>query len=67
MKSAVAAALFLGIGACTGDAGSPLAPDGGQPLTTISDAAHAGAVPGFYFLPPMVPNPSYSGTFDGGL
>jgi hypothetical protein len=67
LKSAVAVALFLGIGACTGDAGSPLAPDGGQPLTTISDAAHAGAVPGFYFLPPMVPNPSYSGTFDGGL
>jgi hypothetical protein len=67
MKSAVAVALFLGIGACTGDAGSPLAPDGGQPLTTISDAAHAGAVPGFYFLPPMVPNPSYLGTFDGGL
>jgi hypothetical protein len=67
LKSAVTVALFLGIGACTRDAGSPLAPDGSQPLTTISDAAHAGAVPGFYFLPPMVPNPSYSGTFDGGL
>lgn len=67
LKSAAAAALFLGIGACTGDAGSPLAPEGGQPLATISDAAHAGAVPGFYFLPPMVPNPAYSGTFDGAL
>lgn len=67
LKSAAAVALVLGIGACTGDAGSPLAPEGGQPLATISDAAHAGAVPGFYFLPPMVPNPSYSGTFDGGL
>lgn len=66
LKSAAAIALFLGIGACTGDAGSPLAPEG-QPVTTISDAAHAGAVPGFYFLPPMVPNPSYSGTFDGQL
>ncbi len=66
LKSAVAVALFLGIGACTGDAGSPLAPDA-QPQTTISDAAHAGAVPGFYFLPPMVSNPAYSGTFDGGL
>ncbi|HEX5871637.1 MAG TPA: Ig-like domain-containing protein, partial [Longimicrobium sp.] len=67
LKSAAAVALFLGIGACTGDAGSPLGPDGGQPLATISDAAHAGAVPGFYFLPPMVPAPSYSGTFDGSL
>ena len=65
LKSA-AAALLLGLGACTGDSASPLAPEG-QPQTTISDAAHAGAVPGFYFLPPMVPNPSYSGTFDGGL
>lgn len=67
LKSAAAVALILGIGACTGDAGSPLAPEAGQPLATISDAAHAGAVPGFYFLPPMVPNPSYSGTFDAGL
>lgn len=66
LKSAAALALFVGIGACTGDAGSPLAPDG-QPQTTISDAAHAGAVPGFYFLPPMVPAPSYSGTFDAGV
>lgn len=67
LKSAAAVALILGIGACAGDAGSPLAPEDGQPLATISDAAHAGTVPGFYFLPPMVPNPSYSGTFDGGL
>ncbi|HEX6371294.1 MAG TPA: Ig-like domain-containing protein [Longimicrobium sp.] len=67
LKSAAAAVLILGIGACTGDAGSPMGPDGGQPLATISDAAHAGAVPGFYFLPPMVPSPAYSGTFDGGL
>lgn len=66
LKSAAALALFVGIGACTGDAGSPLAPDG-QPQTTISDAAHAGTVPGFYFLPPMVPAPSYSGTFDAGV
>jgi hypothetical protein len=67
LKSAVAAALIVAVGACTGDAGSPLGPDGAQPLATISDAAHAGTVPGFYFLPPMVSNPSYSGTFDGGL
>jgi hypothetical protein len=66
LKSAAAAALLLGLGACTGDSASPLAPEG-RPQTTISDAAHAGAVPGFYFLPPMAPSPSYSGTFDGGL
>jgi hypothetical protein len=66
LKSAAAVALILAVGACTGDAGSPTAPDV-EPQTTISDAAHAGAVPGFYFLPPMVPAPSYSGTFDGGL
>lgn len=42
---------------CTGD--SPLAPDG---------AAHGGGRTGFYFLPPMVPNPGpFSGTFDPGL
>ncbi|MBA2245475.1 MAG: cadherin-like domain-containing protein [Gemmatimonadetes bacterium] len=32
----------------------------------ISDAA-SGGTPGFYFLPPMVPAPSYSGTFDSNL
>lgn len=67
LKSAAAVALILGVGACTGDAGSPLAPEGVEPVATISDAAHAGAVPGFYFLPPMVPSPTYSGTFDAGL
>ena len=30
----------------------------------IADGAHGG-VKGFYFLPPMVPAPAYSGTFDG--
>ena len=30
----------------------------------IVDAAHGGAT-GFYFLPPMVPAPSYAGAFDG--
>src|ERR1043165_770583 len=33
----------------------------------ISDAAHGGAVPHFYFLPPMVATPSYAGTFDATL
>ncbi|HJU72904.1 MAG TPA: hypothetical protein VJ717_04095 [Gemmatimonadaceae bacterium] len=39
-------------------------PDLGTPAFTIVDAAHGGSAP-FYFLPPMVPMPSYSGTFDG--
>ena len=33
------------------------------PQTAISDAASGGS-PGFYFLPPLVPKPSYAGTFD---
>jgi hypothetical protein len=51
--------------ACTADSMSPTAPTG--PHETISDAAHAGAVPGFYFLPPMVDNPPFSGTFNASL
>jgi hypothetical protein len=64
-RAAQAAALVL-IAGCTADAGKVLGPSDG-PSRVISDAAHAGAVPGFYFLPPMVPQPSYSGTFDAGL
>src|SRR5262245_40727240 len=32
----------------------------------ISDGAHAGNT-GFYFLPPLVANPTYTGVFDAGL
>lgn len=67
LKYAARAALLLAVAACTGDVTAPAAPGEAGPSETISDAAHAGTVPGFYFLPPMVPNPSYSGTFDGGL
>jgi hypothetical protein len=67
LKHAASAALLLAAAACTGDVTAPAAPGDAGPAETISDAAHAGAVPGFYFLPPMVPAPSYSGTFDGGL
>lgn len=65
MKRAACLAAILVAAACTDHAMSPTAPTG--PRETISDAAHAGAVPGFYFLPPMVDNPSYSGTFDPAL
>jgi large repetitive protein len=67
LKHAARAALLLAVAACAGDVTAPAAPGDAGPAETISDAAHAGAVPGFYFLPPMVPAPSYSGTFDGGL
>lgn len=66
-KTATRAGILLLLTACTGDSGSPLAPDPAGPGFEISDAAHAGAVPGFYFLPPMVPEPTFSGTFDGAL
>jgi hypothetical protein len=68
LKNAARAALLLAVAACTGDATSPVGPTApGGPSLIISDAAHAGAVPGFYFLPPAVPAPSYSGTFDAAL
>ena len=66
LKRAAQAAAIVLIAGCTGDAGKVLGPSGG-PSQTISDAAHAGAVPGFYFLPPMVTAPSFSGTFDPAL
>ncbi|HEX8695032.1 MAG TPA: Ig-like domain-containing protein [Longimicrobium sp.] len=66
LKRAATAAAILFAAACTGDAGKVLGPSEG-PRATISDAAHAGQVPGFYFLPPLVPAPSFSGTFDPAL
>lgn len=42
---------------------SPLSvPD--SPFREVVDAAHGAGTPHFYFLPPLVPNPKYSGTFD---
>ena len=67
LKRAAATAAVLFIAGCSGDSAAPLTGPSDGPSKVISDAAHAGAVPGFYFLPPMVPSPSYSGTFDAGL
>jgi hypothetical protein len=67
LKQTAQAALLVAVAACAGDVTAPAAPGDAGPAEVISDAAHAGTVPGFYFLPPMVSNPSYSGTFDGGL
>lgn len=66
LKRAATLAAVLAVAACTADSTSPTAPTVG-PRTTISDAAHSGVVPGFYFLPPLVPQPTYSGTFDAAL
>jgi len=35
-----------------------------RPEFAISDAVHEGGTPGFFFLPPMVVQPTVSGTFD---
>src|SRR6266702_925222 len=56
---------LLIVAACSSD-GRPTAPHS-LPQFAISDAAHAGAAPGFFFLPPMVPQPTLSGTFDADI
>lgn len=66
LKNVARAGFVVLVAGCAADAGSPLGPSG-DPTAVISDAAHVGAVPGFYFLPPMVPQPAYSGTFDAGV
>jgi hypothetical protein len=50
--------------ACTDRVTAPRTLDVATPSLTILDAAHGGTA-GFYFLAPLVPAPSYSGTFDG--
>src|SRR5438132_7564860 len=43
------------------------APPPGRPQFEISDAGHGTGTPGFYFLPPMVASPTFTGTFISGL
>jgi hypothetical protein len=50
--------------ACSEQPTGPRPLPGTPPAFAILDGAHGGS-PQFYFLPPMVPAPSYSGTFDG--
>lgn len=45
----------------------PTGSSGDPPLFEIKDAVHNEGNQHFYFLPPMVPAPSYTGVFDGGL
>jgi hypothetical protein len=56
---------LLIVAACSSD-GRPTGLDS-RPRFAISDAAHAGAAPGFFFLPPIVPQPTLSGTFDADI
>src|SRR5690606_3346952 len=58
----VGAALL--IQGCSGD-GSPTSLNDTQ--YTISDGAHGGSVSGFYFLPPMVPQPAFDGVFEADV
>src|SRR6266550_2754875 len=44
----------------------PTAPRPG-PEFAISDGVHESGTPGFYFLPPMVAQPAFSGTFDADI
>ncbi|HEX6910241.1 MAG TPA: Ig-like domain-containing protein, partial [Longimicrobium sp.] len=65
----LAAALVLAV-ACTRDGGSPMGPEvpePGGPALGIYDAAHNGGRAGFYFLPPLVKQPAFTGTFDATL
>ena len=38
-----------------------------KPEFAISDAVHEGGTPGFYFLPPIVAQPAFSGSFDADI
>ncbi|HEY6225210.1 MAG TPA: Ig-like domain-containing protein [Gemmatimonadales bacterium] len=51
--------------ACTDKPTAP--PSASRPAAQISDAAHEGGTAGFYFLPPLVAQPTYGGSFDAGL
>src|SRR5260370_12696303 len=37
------------------------------PEFAVADAGHQGGTPGFFFLPPMVAQPLFSGTFDADI
>src|SRR2546426_6867607 len=43
----------------------PVPPTASPPQFQILDGAHSGGNPHFFFLPPLVPAPTFSGTSDG--
>lgn len=58
------ASLLIAAGCTSSD--RPTAPFT-KPEFAISDAVHENGTPGFYFLPPMVVQPTFSGTFDADI
>jgi hypothetical protein len=62
-SSALLAALVLTD--CTSD--TLTTPSTTAPQLVISDGSHEGGVKGFYFLPPMMPQPATAGTFDADI
>ncbi len=56
-------AAVLVTAACSGDSPSPVAP-ADAPAREILDASRSNLVQGFYWLAPLVPQPTFSGTFD---
>jgi WD40 repeat protein len=46
---------------------APNAPSAPGPDFAISDAVHAAGTPHFFFLPPLVPLPAFTGTFDASV
>jgi len=64
----VAAASLLTISACSDGPTIPsTSPRIGKASASISDAAQGGGNPHFYWLPPIAPSVTYTGTFDPGL
>lgn len=62
LRSAASALLLTATAACS-DHDLPTAAPRARPALSISDGAHEGN-PHFFFLPPIVPAPSPTGTFD---
>lgn len=59
----VIAVATLALTTCDGEP-LPTEVAGAAPQMAISDAAHSGGNPGFFFLPPLVPDPSRHPAFD---
>src|SRR2546426_1034637 len=56
---------LLAVAACSSDR-NPTAPRN-RPEFAISDGAHQGGTPGFFFLPPLVAQPATGGAFDADI
>jgi len=56
---------LLAVAACSSD--RHLTAPGTRPAFDISDARHGGGTPGFFFLPPLVAQPTTGGAFDADI